>query len=52
MKKVVIVVLSLSASPAFAHHEVIVATSVVPLFSGLFAISVAGFFAWFRGHKK
>lgn len=40
------------ATPAFAHHEVVVVTSMVPLVSTIAGLSVAAFFAWRRGRKK
>jgi hypothetical protein len=43
------------ATPAFAHHEVIVATSMMPLMGGLSLILVAalaGLRQKFRGRKR
>jgi len=45
MKRLAII-FALLASPAAAHHEVVVATSIVPMLSGLAAITLAGFGAW------
>ncbi|WP_195819881.1 hypothetical protein [Roseobacter sp. MH60115] len=39
------------ATPAYAHHEVVVATSMLPLAGGLAAIAAAGLIAlrrWLR----
>ena len=52
MKQVSLVVLGVAATPAFAHHEVVVATSIVPLAVAFAAIPVAAFAAWRRSRKK
>jgi predicted Rdx family selenoprotein len=45
MRGLVLVFASL-ATPAFAHHEVVMTTSLVPLLGGLFTILVAARLAW------
>lgn len=47
MKRVV-VFLALAATPASAHHELVVAASVAPLAWGMITITVAGLAAWRR----
>lgn len=42
--------LALIGTPAFAHHEVVVATSMMPVMAGIMAIATAAFVAW-RGKK-
>ncbi len=51
MKQALIAVIIFSASPAFAHHEVIVATSMMPIWPALVAILGAAFDAWKRAKK-
>lgn len=46
MKRGLAVIVTLSATPAMAHHEVVVATSILPLASGLAAITLAGLAVW------
>jgi len=48
MKKALVAFIIFSASPAFAHHEVIAATSMMPIWSALAAILGAAFAAWKR----
>lgn len=45
------VLLTLAATPAAAHHEVVMATSMVPFLGGLATILVAGLVAWRNRHK-
>ncbi|MGB5865105.1 MAG: hypothetical protein WBG95_12500 [Sulfitobacter sp.] len=52
MKKGIGIFLVIIATPAFAHHEVVVVTSMVPLASTIAGLSVAAFIAWHRGRKK
>jgi hypothetical protein len=52
MKRGLSVIFIFTSTPALAHHEVIVATSMVPLASSIAAFSVAAFLAWRRGQKK
>ena len=40
--------LALIANPALAHHEVVMAASIMPLLGGLAAISLGGLAAWLR----
>ena len=46
MKPTIVLLLALGASPAFAHHEAVVATSLVPLATNLAAMAIAGLAAW------
>jgi hypothetical protein len=46
MKQALGLALFLLANPAFAHHEVIVATSMIPLASAFAAVPLAGLAAW------
>jgi hypothetical protein len=39
--KVSTLFLAMTATPAFAHHEVVVATSMLPLIGGMATIAVA-----------
>ncbi|WP_375281558.1 hypothetical protein [Pseudooctadecabacter sp.] len=52
MKQVFGVLLTLIATPALAHNEVIVATSVMPLATAIAGISMAALLAWRRGRRK
>jgi len=49
MKRLTTLTCALAATPALAHHEVVVATSMVPLMGGLAAIAAAGLIARPRG---
>jgi len=51
MKKALVFIIIFSASPAFAHHEVVVATSMLPMWFALAAISGGAFAAWKRGRE-
>jgi len=44
--------LALVASPALAHHEVVVAASILPLLGGLAAISLGGIAAWRKRRQR
>lgn len=51
MKKTLVVFIIFSANPAFAHHEVVVATSMLPMWVAL-AVGLGGAFAaWKRGRE-
>lgn len=52
MKQGLSVFFIIAATPALAHHEVIVATSVAPLATAIAGISVAALLAWRRGRKR
>ena len=52
MKQGLSVFLIITTTPALAHHEVVVATSMVPLATTIAGLSVAAFLAWRRGRKK
>jgi|GEM_PF-6263133 hypothetical protein len=52
MKQFLPALFCLMASPALAHHEVVVVTSMLPLISALVAVPLAGFTAWYRHRKK
>jgi len=52
MKQSLSIFLMIPATPALAHHEVVVATSVVPLAATFAGISMAAFLAWRRARKK
>lgn len=52
MKLACFTVLMIAATPAFAHHEVVVATSMMPLAAAFAAIPIAAFAAWRRARKK
>lgn len=51
MKKLVIV-LACAASPAFAHHEVVVATVALPAAVWLGGIAAAGVAAFWAGRRR
>lgn len=51
MKLGLSIFLIITATPALAHHEVVVATSMVPLASTIAGLSVAAFLVW-RGRRK
>lgn len=44
----VVVLFILVATPASAHHEMVVAASVAPLAWGMVTITIAGLAAWRR----
>ena len=49
-----ILLFALLATPALAHHEVVVATSMLPVMGGLAVIAVAGMTAlrdWWRKRR-
>lgn len=52
MKQGLSILVMITATPALAHHEVVVATSIVPLATTVAGISVAAFLAWRRRRKK
>ena len=52
MRKVLFPLFVFTANPALAHHEVIVATSLVPLTLVFAAVPIAGFTAWLQRRKK
>lgn len=52
MKQVLAVCLVFAASPALAHHEVIMVTTMMPLAAGLAAIASATIVAWTQRGKK
>ena len=52
MKQALIVMLAIAATPAFAHHEVVFVTSMMPLAVAFAAIPLAAFSAWRRGRKN
>jgi len=41
-----------TATPALAHHEVVVATSVAPLATTIAGLSVAALLAWRKWHRS
>ena len=52
MRSPALAIALLMATPAFAHHEVVVATSMLPFVGGVVTIAVAGFAALSRKYKK
>lgn len=52
MRGLSVAALALIASPALAHHEVVVAASIMPLLGGLAAISLGGFSAWRKRKQR
>lgn len=40
------------ATPVLAHHEVVVATTMMPVMSGLALICSAGLVAWLKRDRK
>ena len=52
MKHVFAIAPLIVATPAFAHHEVVLATSMVPLAMAFSVIPVALFTAWRKSRKK
>lgn len=51
MKRVATVMPFFAATPALAHHEVVVSASMVPLAAGMATITIAALTAWRRWRK-
>ena len=52
MKLRIALVVGVAATPALAHHEVVMATSMIPLASGLAAITLAGLALWRNRRRR
>ncbi|WP_341365923.1 hypothetical protein [Yoonia sp. BS5-3] len=51
MRRIIIAAAVIGGTPAFAHHEVVVAVSLAPVAWGLATITAAGLAAWHRRIK-